>query len=146
MERPTPLHLLLTVLAYVVATFAAQGTSHFAINADYYATIPFMRAEPIVAMGLTAMIIQGVVFALLFPRFHRGGNALRDALLLSWAIGAVLTSYVVLGEAGKYAVPSTGRWALVELGTAFVQFTLFGVLLGLIHRRGVLRAPAPQAA
>lgn len=144
MERPTPVHLLLTVLAYVFATFAVQGASHFAINADHYATIPFMRDEPIVAMGLTAMVIQGVIFALLFPRIHRGGSAVRDALILSWAIGGFLTSYIVLAEAGKYAVPSTAAWLAVEVGAAFVQFTLFGVLLGLVHRRATLRSPAPQ--
>ena len=53
----------------------------------------------------------------------------------SWALGAFLASYIVLGEAGKYAIPSLASWIAVEGGVAFVQYSLFGILLGLIHRR-----------
>ena len=35
-----PARVALTVVAYVLTTFAVQGTSHFAINADHFAAIP----------------------------------------------------------------------------------------------------------
>ena len=124
----------LTVLAYVVVTFGVQGASHFAVFAAHYAAIPIMRAEPVIAMGLGSMLIQGVLFALLFPAFQRG-SAVWDGVKFSWALGGFLASYIVLGEAGKYAIPSIASWIAVEGSVAFVQYTLFGVLLGLIHRR-----------
>ena len=99
-----------------------------------------MRAEPVIAMGLGSMLIQGVLFALLFPAFQRGGDSVWDGVKFSWALGGFLASYIVLGEAGKYAIPSIGSWIAVEGSVALVQYTLFGVLLGLIHRR---RAEAP---
>jgi hypothetical protein len=49
-------------------------------------------------------------------------------------MGAVLGSYIALAEAGKYAVTDVGSWFVVEAGAAAVQFTVFGLLLGLIHR------------
>jgi hypothetical protein len=125
---------ILTIVAYIVTTFAVQGTSHFVLNADHYAVIPFMRPEPIIPMGVASMIVQGTVFALLFPVFHRGRPTVGRALLLSWALGAFLASYIVLGEAGKYAVPSIASWIGVEAGVAAAQFTVFGILLGLLHR------------
>ena len=134
MEARKPATISLTVLAYVVTSFGVQGASHFAINAGHYAAIPILRAEPIIAMGLVSMLIQGVIFALLFPAFQRGSGVVWDGVKFSWALGGFLASYVVLGEAGKYAIPSIASWIAVEGSVAFVQYTLFGVLLGLIHR------------
>ena len=81
------------------------------------------------------MVVQGTVFGLLFPVFNGGRPTIRNGLLFSWTLGAFLASYIVLGESGKYAVPSIASWIRVELLAAAAQFTLFGVLLGLVHRR-----------
>ena len=135
MEARKPTTIGLTVLAYVVVTFGVQGASHFAVFAAHYAGIPIMRAEPIIAMGLGSMLIQGVLFALLFPTFQHGGDSVWDGVKFSWALGGFLASYIVLGEAGKYAIPSIASWIEVEGSVAFVQYSLFGVLLGLIHRQ-----------
>ena len=135
MEARKPATVLVTILAYVVATFGVQGASHFAINADHYAAISIMRPDPVIPMGVGSMLIQGTIFALLFPTFNTAGSTIRNALVFSWTIGGFLASYIVLGEAGKYAIPSLSSWVLVEGTTAAVQFTVFGVLLGLIHRK-----------
>lgn len=137
MQARKPAAIGLTVLTYVVTTFAVQGASHFAINADHYAAIPIMRAEPVIAMGLGSMLIQGTLFALLFPAFTRSVVTVWDGVKFSWALGGFLASYIVLGEAGKYAIPSIASWIAVEGSVALLQYTVFGVLLGLIHRRKV---------
>jgi hypothetical protein len=124
----------LTVVAYVVTTFAVQGTSHFAINADHFAEIPIMRAEPLVPLGVTSMVIQGLIFAWMYPVYAGGASTLRRSIVFSWLIGGFLASYIVLGEAGKYAIPSLSSWIIVEATAAFAQFTIFGLWLGLIHR------------
>jgi len=142
MERRAGTTIALTAVAYVITAFAVQGTSHFVVHADHYAAITIMRAEPIVPMGITSMIIQGLLFAWLFPAFNRGGNPIRNGVYFAWAVGGFLASYIVLGEAGKYAIPSIGSWIAVESGAAAVQFTAFGLVLGLLHRRSV----APNAA
>lgn len=141
MEARKPATIGVTVLAYMVATFGVQGASHFAVFATHYAAIPIMRTEPVIAMGLGSMVIQGVLFALLFPVFQRGGSAVWEGVKFSWALGGFLASYIVLGEAGKYAIPSIPSWIAVEGGVAFVQYTVFGVMLGLIHRHGATQRP-----
>lgn len=134
MEARKPLPFVLTILAYVVTTFAVQGSSHFAINADHYAAIAILRPDPIIPMGVASMVIQGTIFALLFPLCSPRPATIRSGVVFSWALGAFLASYMVLGESGKYAVPSIRSWVVVEGIVAAVQFTVFGVLLGLIHR------------
>jgi len=127
--------VILTVLAYVLATFAVQAVSHFAINVEHYRSISYMRTQPIFFLGVLSMIIQGTVFGFLFPVFDRGPSRIRSGLLFSWILGGFLASYIVLAEPGKYAIPSVAAWVRVELVAAAAQFTLFGVLLGLVHRR-----------
>ncbi len=133
----------LTILAYVLTTFAVQGTSHFAINADHFAAIPIMRAEPMIPLGIASMVIQGLIFASLYPSYANSASTIRKGIIFSWLIGGFLASYIVLGEVGKYAIPSVAGWIAVEASSAFVQFTLFGLWLGLIHRNP---APSPAAA
>src|SRR5262245_2128325 len=140
-----PSKVALTVVAYVVTSFAVQGTSHFAINADHYAAIPIMRPEPMIALGITSMVIQGIIFGWLYPVYANGASTLRKSIAFSWIIGGFLASYIVLGEVGKYAIPSLSSWIAVEAGAAFAQYTLFGVCLGLIHRAAAT-SPIPAAA
>jgi hypothetical protein len=125
----------LTVLAYIAATFAVQATSHFGINAEHYAQLGYLRAEPIVPMGLASMLIQGSVMAWLYPRLEGAGRSLWHGVRFAWLMGAFLVSYIALAEAGKYAVPAIGPWLVVETVAGFFQFTLFGLALGLVHRR-----------
>jgi hypothetical protein len=149
METRKPTTIVLTVLAYMVTTFAVQGASHFAINAEHYAAISIMRAEPIIPMGLASMVIQGAIFALLFPVYNRGvgnGRTMRNALVFSWALGGFLASYIVLGESGKYAIPSIPSWVAVEASVAAVQYSFFGLLLGQLHRQSESHAVAPRTA
>lgn len=129
----------LTVLAYVVATFAVQAISHFVLNAEHYAQLEYLRKEPIIPLGILSMLVQGGVIAYLYPRLKDAGRSIAHAVVFAWLIGAVLVSYIAFGEAGKYAVPSIGSWLAVELSAGFAQFTLFGVLLGLVHRRSAPR-------
>lgn len=126
--------ILLTTLAFIVATFAIEGTSHFVINKAFYAGIPFMRAEPIVAMGFLVMIAQGLVMGWMYPRFHRPESPLMSGWTFAMCIAVILGGYIAIVEPSKYLVPSIRSWVLVEGTAAFLQMSLFGVLLGLIHR------------
>lgn len=125
----------LTVVAYVFSTFFVQGTSHFAVAAKHYAAIPFMRAEPVFVLGFGSMLIQGTIMSLLHEQLAHGRSSIGLAIKHAWLLGAILVSYLGLAEAGKYAIPSLASWMAVEFAAAFVQFTLFGLLMGLIHRQ-----------
>src|SRR5688500_20212375 len=122
-RRPT--QMALTVVAYALTTFGVQGASHFAINADHFASLSIMRAEPLIPLGITSMLIQGLIFAWLYPVYANGASTLRKSIVFSWLLGGFLASYIVLVEAGKYAIPSLSRWIAVAARGAFVQYRFF---------------------
>ena len=70
----------LTILAYVVATFVTQAISHFSIAADHYATVTYIRKEPMFQFGLLAILIQGGVLSVLYTRFVGGQSTMKSAL------------------------------------------------------------------
>ena len=134
--------LILTVVGYMICTFAVQGTSHFVLNVDHYAAIPHLRSETIVVFGVASMAIQGVVLSLMYRHSTLYSEGLKGALLAGWALGAVILSYIVLAEYGKYQVESFAAWALVEVSAGVVQFTLAGLVLFFAHKgiKGASRA------
>src|SRR5712692_888382 len=124
---------ILSVLGFIVASFATQATSHLVIFREHYAAITHLKAEPIFALGFTTMIIQGSVLSYVFANWRFAGRSRMDAVRVAWLFGAFLVSYIALGEAAKYSVPSIPAWIAVETGVGFVQFTLAGLFLGLAH-------------
>ncbi|MFK7846626.1 MAG: hypothetical protein AB8G77_15100 [Rhodothermales bacterium] len=125
----------LTILAFMVASFGVQALSHFVINVSHYAGISIMRTEPIIPLGILAMVVQGAILGILFQRIQMNGSVMRNALMFSLMMGLFLAIYIAVVEPSKYIVPSIGAWVLVEGIASTVQFGLFGVLLGLIHRK-----------
>lgn len=125
----------LSVVAFMVVTFAVQGTSHFVLNHDHYAAISFLRPEPILPMGFGAMIIQAVIMTVAFERIFGVSPSIRSGLTFSLAFGIFLGSYMWLAEPAKYTVPSTADWISVELPMNMLQFIVYGVLIAAIHRQ-----------
>src|SRR6266566_5026434 len=101
---------LLAVLAYVVATFAVQAVSHFGVNAAHYAAVTYLRAQPIFALGVLSMLIQGTIMSYLYAQLPQSGRSLGHAVLFAWLVGSILVSYEALAEAAKYVVPSVASW------------------------------------
>jgi hypothetical protein len=126
--------LLKGIVAYVVSTFAVQATSHFAINRGHYAAVPFLRTEPVFALGLLAMIIQGALLTYFYSRHAGTAGGWKRGWAFGVTAGAFFVSYSVLAEPAKYTVPSIPSWMLVEGVAGFVQFSLFGVALGWLCR------------
>ena len=126
---------LLSVLAFVIVTFGVQGLSHFVLNADHFASISFMRAEPIMPLGFTVMIIQAVIISFVMTQYRPTINSVRKGLEVSLLFGGFLASYIVLTEPAKYAVPDIPAWMVVEATASTIQFLVFGVLLGYVHKR-----------
>jgi hypothetical protein len=126
---------LISVLAFMGVTFGVQGVSHFLLNKDHFAEIGFLRESPIMPLGFAVMIIEGLILSLALTRLAPTAPSLRDAMMVSLAFGLFLGSYIALTEPAKYAVPSILDWIKVEATASTIQFGVFGVLLGLIHRK-----------
>ncbi len=133
-DRSTNLRFyILATIVFVVGSFVVQASSHFAINTAHYAAIEIMRKEVIMELGIFTMILQGAILAYFYPLFYRSGSPVLQGLKYGLLMGLFLGSYIALVEPAKYAVPSVGEWIAVEGLASLTQFSLYGVLLGLIH-------------
>ena len=126
---------LLSVLAFVIVSFAVQGTSHFIINEAHYASISFIRSEPILVLGVLVMVIEAIIISFALSAYKPNQVRVKDGIWVSLAFGLFLASHIALVEPSKYDVPSIMGWVKVEASASFVQFIVFGVILGYIHAK-----------
>ena len=132
-ELRTMKHLL-SVLGYIVATFVIQALSHFVLFKSHYASVSWIKAEPIFALGFASMIIQGLVMSIVYERSRFSAEGLIGAVKLAGAFGLVLVSYIAFAEAAKYAVPSVAAWIGIETLAGIFQFALAGLLMFYAHK------------
>src|SRR5437879_13229341 len=104
----------LAVLAYVVATFATQAVSHFGVNAAHYAAVTYLRAQPIFALGVLSMLIQGTIMSYLYAQLPRSARSIGSAVIFAWLVGAIIVSYEAIAEAAKSGVQCVASW--IEVG------------------------------
>lgn len=123
-------NLMIGATSYIVASFLIQALSHFVINSEHYASITFMRAEPLIYLGLLTMLIQGIVLTVLYLKWANNSFNIKQGLKFSLLIGLFFVSYLALVEPDKYSVINVPEWILVEGIAGLFQFTLFGFFLG----------------
>lgn len=126
---------ILSILAFIVVSFVVQGLNHFVINKDHYEKIDFARSDPVMALGILAMIIQGFILTFAMTKIVTTGDLFSNGLLVSVSFGLFLASYIALAEPAKYAAPSIPSWFMTEGLASTIQFVVYGVVLGLIHRK-----------
>ena len=124
---------ILGVLAYVVGTLVVQGSSHLVFLKAHYDSHSFLRPEPIFALGISSMLIQGAVLTFVHSKVKLTTNKLFNALTLSWLFGSYVVSYKALGEAGEFLVPVISNWIAVETIAGILQYSLIGILLYFAH-------------
>lgn len=92
------------------------------------------------------MLIQGIALAFLYARSEWAGRSTFNSLLFAWLGGSLIVSYIAFAEAAKYTIPSVSSWLLVEIPAGFIQFTIYGLLLSLIHWNARARHMAARCA
>ena len=103
------------VLGYLVVTFALAYPWHFVWFKDLIHELGmYNKKDPIFALGIVAMLIQGVVMAYLYPFFNRGGHYLKRGIKFSLLMGAFLFSVSTLANAAKIEVTSIPTWILIQ--------------------------------
>jgi len=123
-------NLIIGTLSYIGASFLVQFMSHFVINTDHFASISFMREQPLMYFGLFTMFLQGILLTTVYLKWANGNFNVKQGMRFAWLLGAFFVSYLAFVEADKYNVQNIMEWVIVEGSAGAVQFTLFGFLLG----------------
>jgi hypothetical protein len=78
----------LTALSYILPTMILGYTWHLIIFKELYENLGiYNRAEPIIPLGFTSMIIQGLIIAYLFPFYAKGQHTFAAAMKFSLIMG-----------------------------------------------------------
>ncbi|PJZ70841.1 hypothetical protein CH373_06110 [Leptospira perolatii] len=124
----------ISVIVYLLATFVIAAGWHLFLFRDLYIQLAiFSRQEPLIPLGLISMSIQAVLVAYLYPKIRGEGHPALEGLRFGIIIGALMASIGVFAEAGKQNVTSLSTWLVLENIYYLLQFSVVGVLIGLVH-------------
>jgi hypothetical protein len=128
------------LLAYLVPTFALGYVWHLKLFATYYHDLAIYRSDVVVPLGFLSMLIQGAIFALVYPRVVARPAAFVDGLRFAALAGTLSWTFTTLAVAAKHPMTSVGAFVAIETAFTVVQFLLVGPLLAL-SSRGASRVP-----
>ncbi|MDA0350400.1 MAG: hypothetical protein O3C43_23585 [Verrucomicrobia bacterium] len=129
----------LSVAAYFVITMAVAYPWHMLLfHEKYVAMGAFTRGEPIMAFGILAIILQGIVFAYFYPLFYRhvgGGAPVFRGIQFGLFLGLTIWTVMVFATAAKFAIEPVIDFVILGTVFQFIQFSLTGGAIGLIMGR-----------
>ena len=133
---------------YVVATFAGGALWHLLLFKQVYVELKiFTRIEdPIIPLGLSAMVLQGAMLAYLYPLVSRRVRPALEGIRFGALAGVFLATSAVLAEAGKNYVTCLGTWLALESAYYLLQFALSGLVIGLAYGRSEAATPSPEGS
>lgn len=95
----------------------------------------YNRAEPILPLGFLAMIIQGAVMALIYPRFYRGWSHYMECVKFSLLMGVFLFSVSTLANAARIEITPRATWLGGQVVSHLFQFLTCGFALEFVYSR-----------
>ena len=126
--------LIAGTVGYTICTFALAVVWHVLLFEETYRSFGYFEGEPSFLLGLVSIVLQGLLLSVLFPMMRGAGGSFRRGLAFAALVGAFFWTSHVLAFVAKQQVP--GVWAFVGMETVYLalQFGVFGVLLGAVHR------------
>lgn len=127
-------HFVLALLAYLVPTFALGFVWHLKLFDQYYRDLNIHRRDVIIPFGFLSMLLQGCVFAFVYPKLMTAPDAMSSGV--TFAAGAALLSwtFTTLAVAAKHPMTSVPRFVAIETAFTATQCLLVGPLFALSAR------------
>ncbi len=129
--------LVLFVIAYFFLTMMWAYPWHVVWFHDLYQQWGGMtRDHPIMVLGISAILIQGVVIAYLYPFFRREeGNQIVQGIKFNLIIGLMTYTAMGFATAAKIQIEPVGTFLMYHTVFQTIQFVLTGAALGWIYRK-----------
>ena len=117
----------LLALTYIVVSFILGAVWHIVLFKEYYKKLAIYSniEKPRFLFGFSAMLLQSIVLAYLYPLI---GNQ----FLFGGGLFLVLVSFMVFAEAGKQNATSLSGFVLIETAFSAVQAILITLAFGII--------------
>lgn len=126
----------LAFAAYVLPTFPLGFFWHLSTFAENYRQLAVYREDVIIPLGLSSMVIQGLIFAWIYPRLFSTAKDqwLASALKFGLIFGTLAWSFLVLPVAAKYNMNSVTSFMMLETGFTILQYAVVSPLIALVYR------------
>lgn len=127
----------LFVVAYFIITMGWAFPWHLVWFYDLYVEMgAFQRVKPIMPLGITAILLQGIVIGYLYPFYNKGdGNSILRGIKFSLIIG--LMTYTAMGftTAAKFQIEPVSQFLMYHTVFQSIQFIFTGIALGFIFKQ-----------
>ncbi len=125
----------LGTLAYTLVTFPLAVVWHVVLFAEQYRAFGYFEGEPSFVLGLLTILIQGFILSFLYCRFNLAGQGIAKGLKYALLMGTFFWTSHVLAFVAKQVVASSLWFVLMESFYLFIQFGIYGILIGIIHSK-----------
>ncbi|RDE18324.1 hypothetical protein DV711_16835 [Motiliproteus coralliicola] len=124
------------VAAYFVITMCWAYPWHMVLFHDLYAAIgALQRTEPLMAYGMSAVVLQGAVIGYLFPYYLAGRpSTIRLGVQFNLLAGLLTYSVMAFANVAKFNIEPVSVFLLYQTTFQLVHFVLSGIAMGLIFK------------
>jgi hypothetical protein len=123
-------------LVYPLITFPLAVLWHVVAFRPLYETLGFFgREEPSFALGLLAILIQGILLSYGYLKFGNLSKPIFGGLQYAGLAGLFFWTCHVVAFAAKHELSSIPLFFGMETVYLLLQFGLYGLALGLIYNR-----------
>jgi hypothetical protein len=125
---------IMAVVAYIIFNFAFAMIWNMVIFKKLYArlTSGISRENPIIPLGLLAIVVQAIALATLFSLFSTGSNPLTKGLMLGLLIGSYSIVYGAFVVPAKFKIKPVSQYAILELVYGILHFSVAGIIVAYI--------------
>lgn len=128
--------IIFATLSYVVLSMIIAYPWHMLWFHELYIQLGAVtRPQPIIPLGMLAMVIQGLVIAYLYPFYYRGGHPVLQGIKFSLIIGLLVYTVMGFATAAKMNINPVSTFLLYHTVFQLMQFIVTGTALGLIYNK-----------
>jgi hypothetical protein len=124
----------LNLLAYLVPTFILGFVWHLKLFHRYYEQLSIYRPNVIIPFGFLSMLLQGALFAFVYPRVVADPASLASGMSFGLMAALLSWSFTTIAVAAKHPMTSVKGFVAIETAFTAVQFILVGPLFALTSR------------
>ena len=124
---------LLAILAYMLPTFPLGYRWHLVTFANYYRSLQVYRDEILIPLGILSMLVQGVIWSLLYRRLFAGERVLQGAVKFAALAAPLAWSFMVVAVAAKHHMSSVSGYLLIETAFVATHYTIVSPLIAWAH-------------
>ena len=126
--------LITGTAAYTICTFSLAVVWHVLLFKERYESFGYFEGEPSFLLGLLTIVLQGILLCALFPMLKAEGSSFSRGFKFALITGAFFWTSHVLAFVAKQQVPGASAFIWMETLYLVLQFGVFGLIIGFIHR------------